>query len=230
MWLFRGNIKNRSIAGNPLTLRFIVLRCLSTDVLSVGGTLIVVILGLMIIYREVFRMRKTHFWTIALFALALLFIFLGWVISRFIEDLNSPIERQQAHVVVVSKRTYAKHFHDWDSLREEEQHYYVTFGFSEILAKEFRVGIDDSDSYDVIHEGETGAIIFLGESLLSFEKDSEWGGEKIVMWDPTDETIINKRKSNLLSFIVCFSMILIVVLWLLRRVYVRTYTDKAHKR
>ena len=64
---------------------------------------------------------------------------------------------------------------------------------------------------------------------MSFEKAPEYGGEKVAMWNPTKEWIQNGSIANLISFIFYFSILLAVVLWCIKHMYVKIYKGNTGK-
>ena len=129
----------------------------------------------------------------------------------------------QEHVKVVDKRIEAKTVYDAASEHSEVIHFYLaTFEFPDGAKKEFQIG----GSHKTIYIGDTGMLtyheskfiedIYREETdrwrsrlIISFEKDPEFGGTKIIQYDPSDSV-----KSFLVTSGVIVLGISVILIWL----------------
>ena len=105
----------------------------------------------------------------------------------------------QEHVKVVKKRIEdTEYYHAGTDGYSEVCDYFATFEFPDGAKKEFNIG----GSYKTIYIGDTGMLTYheskfidiyreetdrwRGRLIISFEKDPEFGGTKIIRYDPSD--------------------------------------------
>lgn len=129
----------------------------------------------------------------------------------------------QEHVKVVEKRIEdTEYYHAGTGGYSEVRDYFATFEFPDGAKKEFNIG----GSHKTIYIGDTGMLtyheskfiedIYREETdrwrsrlIISFEKDPEFGGTKIIQYDPSDSV-----KSFLVTSGVIVLGISVILIWL----------------
>ena len=112
------------------------------------------------------------------------------------EVLRITTPECQEHVKVVKKRIEdTQYYHAGTDGYSEVRHYFATFEFPDGSKKEFNIG----GSYKTIYIGDTGMLTYheskfieytyrketdrwRGRLIISFEKDPEFGGTKIIRY------------------------------------------------
>ena len=108
----------------------------------------------------------------------------------------------QEHVKVVDKRIADTYVYDTSGYSSLKHYYLATFEFSDGAKREFNIGV----SYREIYIGDTGTLIYheiksiedkyreetdrwQGRQIISFEKDPEFGGTKIIRYELSDTVV-----------------------------------------
>lgn len=132
----------------------------------------------------------------------------------------------QEHVKVVDKRIEDTYVYDAATEQTSLMHYYLaTFEFSDGAKREFNIGV----SYREIYIGDAGTLTYheskfiediyrektdrwQGRLIISFEKDPEFGGTKIIRYKFSDSV-----KSFLVTsgVIVLFTSVILILLKLM---------------
>ena len=118
------------------------------------------------------------------------------ILSFWDEALIITTPECQEHVEVVDKRIEDTYIYDAATEHTSLKHFYLaTFEFSDGAKKEFQIG----GSYKTIYIGDTGMLTYhesksiedkygeetdrwKGRQIISFEKDPEFGGTKIIRY------------------------------------------------
>ena len=150
------------------------------------------------------------------------------ILSFLDEALIRTTPECQEHVKVVEKRIETTTVYDAAVEHSSVKYYHLaTFEFSDGSKKEFNIGV----SYNDIYIGDTGMLTYhekkdiedkyreetdrwQGRLIISFEKDPEFGGTKIIRYE-LSETV----KSFLITsgVIVLFTSVILVWLKLMSR-------------
>lgn len=127
----------------------------------------------------------------------------------------------QEHVKVVDKRI-AAYVYDTSGYYSLKHYYLATFEFSDGVKREFQIG----GSYKTIYIGDTGTLTYhesksiediyreetdrwKGRQIISFEKDPEFGGTKIIQYE-----LSYSVKSFLIGAGVIVLLISVILVWL----------------
>ena len=126
----------------------------------------------------------------------------------YIPSMNTP--EQQAYVAVAGKRIYA----------DDEGYitFLISFKFSDGSIKAFdegRDGVSNSERglvYESINEGEKGLLTYKdGGRFISFEKDLEYGGEKIETYQISEKSAVTLLISVFAIVLALFNIHIIFV-------------------
>ena len=115
----------------------------------------------------------------------------------------------QAYVKVVDRRVVITRISYSEGLDTNIRHYLATFEFPDGVKKEFQIGRVD------LYAGNTGTLTYheskfieniyretdrwQGRQIISFEKDSELGGTKIIRYDDSYSYDCTRYKYNLVE-------------------------------
>ena len=156
-------------------------------------------------------------------------IITGFVMSRHERELNSSPE-QTTQAEVVSKRI-TKYSTGGHRMSEYKTYYtyIVAFTFPDGLIKEFQVDIKSvrgasetepySSLYDAFREGNAGILTFkeINDTewrlFINFEKDPEYGGMKLEMNRPPNNTGILIILIGVIIFAAAFLIVLIIAIY-----------------
>lgn len=118
----------------------------------------------------------------------------------------------QAHVKVVDKRTEEEWFNGSpDETSYMTRSYFATFEFPDGSKKEFAI---NAAATDEIWLWSTGTITYketaeIGRRIISFEKDPEYGGTKVMIYTLSHTIILFLIDAGAITFVAGF-----IIIWL----------------